>query len=158
MPGLKTRATGTVPLGFRFCFADFVWFPDKGFSASVVRLLRSKTGGTQTQWFLDQVVVALKTIPSSRSKFQRYTLLTLNQKHLYTPETLTLAHAAQKSCAAINRILDGEASRDLVKGVLDALVEGWSHHPPQNFRASLRAWRLAAAHKKSELRRVFCRL
>ena len=145
-------------LGFWFCFADYVWFPDKGFSATVVRVLRSKTGGTQTQWFLDQVVVTLKTIRSSRSKFQRYILPTLNPTPFYTLEALTLVHAAQKGCAAINRILDGEASRDPVKGVLDALVEGWSHHPPQHFRASLRAWRLAAAHKKSELRRVVCRL
>ncbi len=78
----------------------------------------------------------------------------MKPQRFYKSKTLTLVHARQNGCAAINKILDGEATRDLVKGVLDAMVEEWRHHPPPHFRASLRAWRLAAAHKKSELRWV----
>ena len=71
---------------------------------------------------------------------------------------VTLLHARKKGHKAICKIVEGQPGEDIVKGTLDALVEGWlqQHHDhqkqQQQLRASLRAWRLAAAHKQSELR------
>jgi hypothetical protein len=72
--------------------------------------------------------------------------------------TVTLLHARKNGLKAIGKIVEGQPGEDIVKGTLDALVEGWlqQHHDQQKqqqqLRASLRAWRLAAAHKQSELR------
>jgi hypothetical protein len=120
----------------RLLTADYGWFDDQGYGAPLVRILRSKSGGgQQVQWFMEQ--------------------------------------AREKNLSAINRIVEEQGQGDIVKGVLDGLMNGWTQqhqerlqeqHPEQlqhqqqqhessqqHLRASLRTWRLSAAHKRNEL-------
>ena len=99
---------------------------------------------------------------SARSgSWSRFTAKPLAAAYYYSnsdrTRNVTLLHARKKGHKAICKIVEGQPGEDIVKGTLDALVEGWlqqhhDHQKQQQLRASLRAWRLAAAHKQSELR------